>query len=695
VDTGLYQKHRPHRLKDIVGQDEAVAQARGLLKGATFPKAVLFFGPPGCGKTTLARILQRMIGCGDGDFYEYNSASFRGIDSAREIDQRMRMLSMTGGRGGKRVWLLDECFPACTLVGTPNGPRTIGHLQTGDAVDTIVGPRPVLHKFVNPVSVDRVVKLHLSDGGCLVTTCDHLVLTECGWVRAADLEGHCIFSPRRYAMYGNRLDGGSNHADVPVLPEGVRTTLQEQAQDVLEVMRPEAAPEGGGQRWVGVEGLYGMSGAVPGQEVESEDLLYETLSGVEQAEATGGQGKLVRAGISPEGEAVPAQVPQVGRGQGARETLIGSDEYEQPVPRPGGRREGQGDEREERDAARLAGRAWRQREDQPTSGPSVGVVGRRLDERGGHQDGQEVAVPSRLQSRRGEARSEIGDRGGWRWAQDEQRYAARCQEDPLSRRVRVDRVEIYQRGRNESSFVGYVSSGEMRQGVATFYDLQIDGHPSYFAEGVPVHNCHKWSSDAQDAMLKPLEEAPSHVHFFLCTTDPTKLKPAVRSRCTNVALKLVPDKVLESLVISVANAEGVDFDKDAAARVAEAANGSPRNALTILEGVLHLSGDDLQAAITKSSPQAQAIDLARLLIKPGASWGEVAKVLREVDDDPESLRRMVMGYCQSILLSEKPNPAIQAKAYVVLSVFRYHFYDSLKPGLTAACWEVVHSGKKS
>ncbi len=55
----------------------------------------------------------------------------------------------------------------------------------------------------------------------------------------------------------------------------------------------------------------------------------------------------------------------------------------------------------------------------------------------------------------------------------------------------------------------------------------------------------------------------------------------------------------------------------------------------------------------------------------------------------------MLGYCQAILLSEKPTPAIMPRAYFIMSLFRYDLFTSGKPGLTAACWEVIHSGKET
>ena len=54
--------------------------------------------------------------------------------------------------------------------------------------------------------------------------------------------------------------------------------------------------------------------------------------------------------------------------------------------------------------------------------------------------------------------------------------------------------------------------------------------------------CHKWTNDMQNAMLKPLEDTPDHVYFFLCTTDPQKLIKPLVTRCSVVAMKPLNDE---------------------------------------------------------------------------------------------------------------------------------------------------------
>lgn len=102
----LYKRYRPDDFNAVMGQPESVALLTAWIQARKVPHALLFSGPSGTGKTTLARILRRKIGCGDMDYKEVNSAQFRGIDMIREI-QNSAGFAPTTGRC--RVWVVDEC----------------------------------------------------------------------------------------------------------------------------------------------------------------------------------------------------------------------------------------------------------------------------------------------------------------------------------------------------------------------------------------------------------------------------------------------------------------------------------------------------------------------------------------------------------------------------------------------------------
>lgn len=104
--VNLYRKHRPRKFKDVYGNRATVSSLASKLASPDRPHAFLFSGPSGTGKTTLARIAARKLGCSGADLIEVDSADYRGIDSVRDIRQQMRLSPLSGE---VRVWILDEC----------------------------------------------------------------------------------------------------------------------------------------------------------------------------------------------------------------------------------------------------------------------------------------------------------------------------------------------------------------------------------------------------------------------------------------------------------------------------------------------------------------------------------------------------------------------------------------------------------
>lgn len=99
----LYKKHRPSDFEDMVGQDVAVSTLEAAIEQDSIPHFILFTGPTGCGKTTLARIVRRKLHCSRHDFIE---DAPRKIEDVRAIGRRIHQAPM---KGKCRVWLIDEC----------------------------------------------------------------------------------------------------------------------------------------------------------------------------------------------------------------------------------------------------------------------------------------------------------------------------------------------------------------------------------------------------------------------------------------------------------------------------------------------------------------------------------------------------------------------------------------------------------
>ncbi len=197
------------------------------------------------------------------------------------------------------------------------------------------------------------------------------------------------------------------------------------------------------------------------------------------------------------------------------------------------------------------------------------------------------------------------------------------------------------------------------------------------------------TTDAQNSFLKLLEDTPSHIYFFLATTEPQKLLKTIRTRATEIKLNSLGIKDLSSLVVDIANKENVKISEEVVDKIVDNSDGSPRKALVLLNQIIGLKDDEEQLeAIEKSSGERQAFDIARALMNPRIKWPEMAKILLELDEEPETLRWMILGYTSKIVLG---GGKMASRAVMVLQEFEDNFYDSKKAGLVRACYSIVYS----
>lgn len=98
-----------------------------------------------------------------------------------------------------------------------------------------------------------------------------------------------------------------------------------------------------------------------------------------------------------------------------------------------------------------------------------------------------------------------------------------------------------------------------------------------------IDEVHMLSAHSFNALLKTLEEPPPHVKFILATTDPQRLPVTVLSRCLKFSLKRVSDHDIVHHVESILTTEGVLFDRDALFAIARSAEGSLRDALSLVD----------------------------------------------------------------------------------------------------------------
>jgi len=111
-----------------------------------------------------------------------------------------------------------------------------------------------------------------------------------------------------------------------------------------------------------------------------------------------------------------------------------------------------------------------------------------------------------------------------------------------------------------------------------------------------IDEVHMLSKSSFNALLKTLEEPPPHVKFLLATTDPQKLPVTVLSRCLQFNLTRLTPRLIQDRLEMICEAEGIEFDAAAIAMIARAADGSLRDALSLLDQAIAYCGGKVEEA---------------------------------------------------------------------------------------------------
>lgn len=115
-----------------------------------------------------------------------------------------------------------------------------------------------------------------------------------------------------------------------------------------------------------------------------------------------------------------------------------------------------------------------------------------------------------------------------------------------------------------------------------------------------IDEVHMLSGHSFNALLKTLEEPPSHVKFLLATTDPQKLPATVLSRCLQFHLsKMTPEQIDEQLT-HILQSEKIKFEHDALPLISESANGSMRDALSLLDQCIAYGNGEIKKFETQA-----------------------------------------------------------------------------------------------
>ncbi len=194
---------------------------------------------------------------------------------------------------------------------------------------------------------------------------------------------------------------------------------------------------------------------------------------------------------------------------------------------------------------------------------------------------------------------------------------------------------------------------------------------------VIIDEAHMLTKSAWNSLLKSLEEPAAHVVWFICTTEPDKILPTIKSRTAQINLPPLSVVFLKKILSNVIQAEKMKVKSEVIELIAKEARGSPRQALSYLEVCAVAENEKEAAALMESAGSSDmTIALCRLLVT-GGGWGDAMKIVSEMKtESPEGVRIVVCNYVASVLKKAKGKEA--ARLLHILESFEGTFNQSEK-----------------
>lgn len=184
-----------------------------------------------------------------------------------------------------------------------------------------------------------------------------------------------------------------------------------------------------------------------------------------------------------------------------------------------------------------------------------------------------------------------------------------------------------------------------------------------------LDECHSFSRQAWEALLKVTEDTPKHGYFVLCTTVPAKVPKTIKTRCHHYDLKPVPEKQIIELLDYVCDQEEIGLGNEATVEIAEASEGSPRQALVFLSQARNVDAKELKKILASPGQDPEVVEFCRALLK-GTNWNTAISYVRSFEKTypAETVRIIMVNYFQKVVLSKK-NLRDAESALAILDAF--------------------------
>ena len=170
-----------------------------------------------------------------------------------------------------------------------------------------------------------------------------------------------------------------------------------------------------------------------------------------------------------------------------------------------------------------------------------------------------------------------------------------------------------------------------------------------------IDEVHMLSQAAENAFLKTLEEPPEHAIFILATTDPQKVRSTIRSRCMQLNFKRVTEEDLVAGMDRICNKRGIEATRDALITIASRADGSVRDALSILEQCIAAGDTRLDRSLVLEYTGAAGEDFF-LALTGAVADGDIGKALIYIDEiikrgkDAKQILKDWLGHYRNLMI---------------------------------------------
>lgn len=170
-----------------------------------------------------------------------------------------------------------------------------------------------------------------------------------------------------------------------------------------------------------------------------------------------------------------------------------------------------------------------------------------------------------------------------------------------------------------------------------------------------VDEVHMLTKEAFNALLKTLEEPPKHVIFVLATTEAGKVPDTVISRCQHFIFRKVPENIIRQSIMEIAKKEGMKMDEEAAGIISLFADGSFRDAQSMLDQLIslgdkHITGEEVRKFLA-APPKSLVENFILAIFEKSADKG--MDVLREAVENGIEVKiflKMVLRDVRFILM---------------------------------------------